>query len=906
MVRDPRAVDVGSDEERFELRRRHRLGEQVALHARAAERDERLELGYLLHPFRYRPQVEVLGQREDGVYHARVAPVRAQGGDECPVDLQLVDGQPLEVGQRRVTGAEVVDGQLDAHCLELVHAVVDPVRVVQQHALGDLQREPSGVEGRLAERPPNRLAEAFVTELTGREVHVELDGTTVGRPPLGHVAEGLVQYPRSDRHDQSRRLGHGNEVRRRHEPTLFGRPADQCFHAHEGARLHLHDRLVVQHELVILDGPAQIALEFEPVVHHRLHVRSEDLVAVFAGCLRRVHRHARASQQALGIVAPEPGGDADARVIRGVQFFDDTVRDAHGFGLAVGVLQQDGELVASEAGHRVRVAHGAFQAVAHVDERGVARLPSVDDVDRAEVVEVEEEDGHRAAVPAGRHQGVLQAVEEEGAIGEARQRVVERVVPELLLQALALGDVAGVEHEAAHAGFVEQVRHRRLEDTPDTVGVPDPPFEHHGPSALVGRFGYRRGPLTPVVGVHEQAEVGTEHAVDGEPERPLDRLALVQDDAVGVHDAHEVRRSPGQGGEPRVLVPELLGAGPHVGFEPPRQREVLQQGQELPAEQQREQHEAVDGEEPVEAVPCRRHQCRRHGEDSRDVREQHTGLRGSGAPVVGGAVDRAPGRHGSQGDEEEACEPTHVEDVACAVGAGLCEVGERPVGDGDGHEPECDEPERTTGRSRAHGGTDDHGHRDEHRVADRVGEGERLCEHGASARLEERLQHDDPAHGEHRAGDDVRVEDGAHPGPAPQAHRRKGEQAEDGQGGQGEEPDVGDRGERCVDVEHELVEGPHGLSRGPRQGGGRQQGPTAAGPSRRAVTGPGPARDAGYERGRELAEHVDGVGRRRPAGLEGDDHGEERRRDRHGRRGSGQRPLRWATFAPSATGIAAP
>ena len=52
---------------------------------------------------------------------------------------------------------------------------------------------------------------------------------------------------------------------------------------------------------------------------------------------------------------------------------------------------------------------------------------------------------------------MVDAVAEEGAVGEAGQRVVEGLVQQLLLEALPLGDVAGVQHDAAHDRIAEQV-----------------------------------------------------------------------------------------------------------------------------------------------------------------------------------------------------------------------------------------------------------------------------------------------------------------------------------------------------------------------------------------------------------------------------------------------------------------
>ena len=62
-------------------------------------------------------------------------------------------------------------------------------------------------------------------------------------------------------------------------------------------------------------------------------------------------------------------------------------------------------------------------------------------VDRLEVVEVDEEDGAEVAGPAAAVEGVLDPVAEQAAVGEAGERIVERLVAELLLAALELADL---------------------------------------------------------------------------------------------------------------------------------------------------------------------------------------------------------------------------------------------------------------------------------------------------------------------------------------------------------------------------------------------------------------------------------------------------------------------------------
>jgi hypothetical protein len=46
---------------------------------------------------------------DDALDQPRLLGVEVDAGDEGAVDLQLVDGEGLEVAERRVAGAEVVD-----------------------------------------------------------------------------------------------------------------------------------------------------------------------------------------------------------------------------------------------------------------------------------------------------------------------------------------------------------------------------------------------------------------------------------------------------------------------------------------------------------------------------------------------------------------------------------------------------------------------------------------------------------------------------------------------------------------------------------------------------------------------------------------------------------------------------
>jgi hypothetical protein len=93
---------------------------------------------------------------------------------------------------------------------------------------------------------------------------------------------------------------------------------------------------------------------------------------------------------------------------------------------------------------------------------------------------------------------MLDAVAEERTVGEARKRVVERVVLELVQEGLALGDVACVEDDALDAFVVQQIRPQRLGLEPCAVHLTQADLDRalvvllvaedelEGPGCLVG------------------------------------------------------------------------------------------------------------------------------------------------------------------------------------------------------------------------------------------------------------------------------------------------------------------------------------------------------------------------------------------------------------------------------------
>ena len=88
------------------------------------------------------------------------------------VDLQDVDRQVAEIVERRVTGAEVVDGELDAEALELLEALTSG-RSASLIMTSSVSSNTSDVrvQARALERTAHRLDDVGLEQLSGRQVH---------------------------------------------------------------------------------------------------------------------------------------------------------------------------------------------------------------------------------------------------------------------------------------------------------------------------------------------------------------------------------------------------------------------------------------------------------------------------------------------------------------------------------------------------------------------------------------------------------------------------------------------------------------------------------------------------------------------------------------------------------------
>ena len=187
-------------------------------------------------------------------------------------------------------------------------------------------------------------------------------------------------------------------------------------------------------------------------------------------------------------------------------------------------------------------------------------------VDALEVVEVEEQDGHGLAGACRPGEGVLDAVAEQRLVGEVGERVVERLVGELALEALLLGDVAEAPH-AADGLAVDPLRHRVALEDPSVRELDDVVRRRLGALVQLADLAHEQLRVHQLVEDERQGDGVVEGVEDLRRDLPQVDEALVEArDAPGVVDDEdpvgggvEGRRQQGQGAVELVVGPLAVG-----------------------------------------------------------------------------------------------------------------------------------------------------------------------------------------------------------------------------------------------------------------------------------------------------------------------------------------------------------
>ena len=287
-------------------------------------------------------------------------------------------------------------------------------------------------------------------ELAGREVHADLQPEPEGVEPRLRTQAGLLEDRPADGEDGAVVLGQLDEMGRGQDPVLGMVPPHQGLRPDDPLVRQRNERLEVDLDLLALDRMIEGRVEVEAAGRasaHPVHVEQRDL-ALAAALLGPVHRHVSVVQKIVARGAGVAQRDADAhrrdhlvaatehdRFAQGVQ---------HPVGHLAGVLgrghpfQDDHEFVPTETGQRVARPDGTPEALSDDPQHLVAHPVAQVVVDDLEPIDVTEENGDATSRTISLEQGVVEVIEEQAAVGQPGQRVLERMARQLLLEGLAL------------------------------------------------------------------------------------------------------------------------------------------------------------------------------------------------------------------------------------------------------------------------------------------------------------------------------------------------------------------------------------------------------------------------------------------------------------------------------------
>ena len=202
-------------EQTADVANRHRLAIVKALRILAADRPQERRVLGRLDPLGDDLLAKFMCQRHDGADDDRIAVAFAARLDQGLVDLDRVEGKTVQVGERGITGAEIVERQMDAGFLEEIEDVRGLLRVLHDERFGDLEAQRFALNGGGADEMPDLLHQVGLDQLPAGDV----DGNEQRLPrsrqvllPARDVVDGAAENIGAELHDEVGLLRHGHEI----------------------------------------------------------------------------------------------------------------------------------------------------------------------------------------------------------------------------------------------------------------------------------------------------------------------------------------------------------------------------------------------------------------------------------------------------------------------------------------------------------------------------------------------------------------------------------------------------------------------------------------------------------------------------------------------------------------------
>ncbi len=387
----------------------------------------------------------------DRLHHAQTLR-RMNAADEADVDLDFMHRHVMQLRQRGIAGAEIVDGDAEAGAAEFIQPFHGEFDIHQRNAFGDFERDPLRRDAEIL-----RILDQFLGELG----HEQLAFGNVDRQPEIETAR-LPVTPggqRGGQHlfpqfaNQAEVFRHRNEGCRRDPAELLVMPARQRLKPECAAGFAVDQRLEPGQDFIVLDRRCQPVLDIEIFLAESFlrHV-GEELVGVAALRLGVEHGAVGLRQQRIQVVGViRIDGDAHAEGHREIRTIDGQrlTRDVGDLGddfadvlAGFHIRNQQHELVTAPARQRIAISQSVAHGFRQDDQQPISRLVAKGVVDLLEVIQVEEAQPdlvRRTPGDADRHLG---AVFQQDPVRQAGQRIMQGHVGDLFFLHVGLGHVA--------------------------------------------------------------------------------------------------------------------------------------------------------------------------------------------------------------------------------------------------------------------------------------------------------------------------------------------------------------------------------------------------------------------------------------------------------------------------------
>ena len=184
----------------------------------------------------------------------------------------------------------------------LVQARDGCLEVLHQLRLVDLEDQAAGRDAGGLRALEDVLGQPRRQQLGAGEVDADDHvGSVEPHAQARQVGARARQQLAAERHDHAALLGERDEDVGGDGPALAVRPARERLDAAQPAVAHVHDRLVVQLDLVAVDRAPEVGGEREALDGAGEHRRLERAVTGLAAALRRAHRQVGCAHELVGV-----------------------------------------------------------------------------------------------------------------------------------------------------------------------------------------------------------------------------------------------------------------------------------------------------------------------------------------------------------------------------------------------------------------------------------------------------------------------------------------------------------------------------------------------------------------------------------------------------------------------------